>query len=260
MLHRVLPKYDAENYYFQRNTAISWSRFVSLLDHIETNGFTTQPISKLTTSTAKTDVFITFDDGYADNKKALNEILSRGMTATIFPVKDFIQHNFSVIDDMAHHLMYQHSLQPVTPSLQQSLQTGRLKKLLRNLTPSRYRFLRRKWFNINQDANTKKLFMSESEIINFCRQGIELGIHGCSHRTFSALTQRELLDELLTSLTWLNSLGGKSFPPICFPHGKHNLNVINLSLSIGMPLLGVDCDIHYPQVLRRIHYKERQNA
>jgi len=254
MLHRILEQFDAKNYYFQRETAISWQRFVALLELIEHKGWTTKPASALANGYTDNDVFITFDDGYTDNNKALDELIRRGMTATIYPVMEFALTSFSPIDDMAHHLMYQ---QEVTPVLRTALLDGRLKKLLRNITATRYRYLRKHWFDIDFDAVTGELFMGEQQLSHYYRQGIEIGIHGRSHRAFNHLSATSLEAELSESLLWLQSLGITKPISTCFPHGKHNERVIAQCLPISQTLLGVDCEMGFSQVLRRIHVKEQ---
>ncbi|EPJ56209.1 MAG: polysaccharide deacetylase [Osedax symbiont Rs2] len=253
MLHRIIEHFDENNYYFQRKTAISWLRFVALLDLIEKNGWETKPTSILASGYTDNDVFITFDDGYTDNNKALDELIRRGMTATIYPVKDFALTGFSPIDDMAHHLM---SIQEPPPSIRRALLDGRLKKLLRDLTVTRYRHLRKHWFGIDFDAYIGHLFMNEQQLMHYYSQGIELGIHGRSHRAFNHLTAATLESELSDSLVWLQLLGVTTPVSICFPHGKHNEQVITKCLSIGQTLLGVDCEMEFIQVFRRIHVKE----
>jgi peptidoglycan/xylan/chitin deacetylase (PgdA/CDA1 family) len=257
MLHRIIEHYDENNYYFQRKTAISWNKFVELLDLIERSGWQTRSISALENGYTNDDVFITFDDGYKDNSNALDELIRRGMVATVYPVKNFALTGFSPIDDMAHHLM---ATQNVAKSLLQSLLDGRLKRVLRGVSAARYRYFRKHWFSIDIDANNTHLFMQEKQLKHYINQGIELGIHGCSHRAFTHLASCEFSSELSDSLSWLRSLGNVSPISICFPHGKYSEIVIKQSLSIGQILLGVDCDTRLTPVLRRIHVTEEYNV
>ena len=257
MLHRILKYYDENNYYFQRNTAISWNKFIELLDLIEINGWQTRHISSLAQGYTDNDVFITFDDGFKDNSTAFDEMIRRNMTATLYPVKDFALTGFSPIDDMAHHLM---ATPGVASDLLQSLLSGRLKRLLRGVSASRYRYFRKHWFGINFDAIREPFFMQEKQLAYYRSQGIELGIHGRSHRAFTHLTTFELSAELSDCLHWLRSLGNDSPTSICFPHGKHNDLVIKQSHLIANILLGVDCDDIHLSVLRRVHITEEYNV
>ena len=256
MLHRVLPKYDSDNYYFTRETAISWNRFVGLLDRIEEEGLQSFTISELEAqSNNNQSIFITFDDGYADNEAALNEILRRKMKVTLFPVKQFVQEGNSPIDDMAFHLM---SHKNVSQELNFSLMTGRLKKLLRRLTMQRYRYLRSKWFGLEEDALPSGLFLTEQQLTDLSSNGVELGIHGSSHRVFTSLSSADLSKELSESSKWLNSLGITGKYSICFPHGAHTERLSSVCSDFGSFLLGVDSDPACDSVYRRTHIKEEQ--
>ena len=102
--------------------------------------------------------------------------------------------------------------------------------------------------------------MREKQLKHYSNQGIELGIHGRSHRAFTHLTKFELSSELRDCLQWLRCLGQGSPMSICFPHGKHNDLVIEQSHLIANILLGVDCDDLYLPVLRRIHITEEYNV
>lgn len=247
MLHRVLPVFDADNYYFQRKTAISWQRFMTLLDEIEAKGLVTLPASALAHAIPDSAIFLTFDDGYIDNVEAFDEILRRKMTATLFPVKQFVQQGFSPIDDMAQHFMNADS---IPEDIKHSLLTGRLKRLLRSIASHRYRRLRQRWFNIEQDS--PGIFMNEKQIRFYSERGIELGIHGVSHRVFTQLGTTRLLSELSESARWLEYLGQKSKPPLCFPHGKFNHSVLNLASGFSSVYLTVDQQTEGGGVWRRM--------
>jgi peptidoglycan/xylan/chitin deacetylase (PgdA/CDA1 family) len=256
MLHRVLPEYDPDNYYFKRDTAISWRRFIAILDQIEMEGMQTLPISAVNRDSNRSSVFLTFDDGYADNAAALDEILRRGMRATVFPVQQFIQEAFSPIDDMAFHLMAHND---VPLDLYSSLMSGKFKKLLRRLSANRYRYLRRRWFGLINDASPWDLFLTNQQLSDFVSRGIELGIHGSSHRVFTSLTDNELLKELSDSRDWIHSLGIRGNLSICFPHGTHDQRITNICSGFGEFLLGVDALPLCETVKRRIHIKEVSN-
>ncbi len=255
MLHRVLPEFAPNNYYFLRKTAISWQCFIGFLDKIESMNWQVKPLSTIKFCNPKRDVFISFDDGYADNHFALHEIHRRGMSATLFPVKIFSQTNFSPIDDMAHHLMKSE----ISNTTKKSLLDGRLKRLIRKLDPLQYRRLRKDWFEVNEDAQHGQLFMSETDLKYWCKSGIELGIHGTSHRVFTSLTPQQLNKELTISRTWLYSLGAQACLPICFPHGKYNNQVIKQCNKFTSFLIGVDAEKSSPSVYRRIQICENNN-
>ncbi len=251
MLHRVLPHYDPDNYYFQRGTAISWQRFIQLLDHIEKQGFQTRPISALSDSPQPDSIYLTFDDGYADNASVFDELLRRNMTATLYPAMDFVRTGFSPIDDMAWHLMVASSL---PDEIKQSLINGRLKKLLRKLSASRYRSLRQSWFHIETDAPS--VFLTESQLVHYVHRGIELGFHGVSHRPLTALNEKEIKHELELGMAWLRQLSPSPIHSICYPHGKYNALVLCITRCYLHIHLTVDTPTTDSQVYSRIFFQE----
>ncbi|MCK5855213.1 MAG: polysaccharide deacetylase family protein [Sulfurovaceae bacterium] len=253
MLHRVLEKIEPDNYYFQRKTAISWQCFIKLLDKIEEDNQQTAVISQLEKH-SKDNVYITFDDGYLDNAPALDEILRRGMVATLYPVKNFIETNFSIIDDMAHHLMQYPS---TNSKLKKSLISGRFKNILKKISVHRYRYLRQHIFNISSDYPYKRLFLHTLQLKYYLKAGIELGIHGCSHQIFTTLSTQQLAQELKQASDWLYYLGAKKKLSICFPHGKFNSQVIAQCYDYSHLLLGVDTKITDQAVFKRLHVQEK---
>ncbi|KPQ01670.1 MAG: hypothetical protein HLUCCO03_11655 [Marinobacter sp. HL-58] len=148
MLHRVLQKYEPDNYYFRRGTAISWTRFESLVVWAEAQRAKGFP----------TPVF-TFDDGYSDNQAAFQVLLNKQLPVILFPVRDYIQTGFSVIDDMAARLNGPDC--SLSPRITRSLLSGKLKRCLSALSPAEYRYYRARWFGIMDDADAAP-FLAEA--------------------------------------------------------------------------------------------------
>jgi len=220
MLHRVLPR-RTDNYYFRRGTAISFDQFRRLLDALEAHGW--QSVTPLDSArsldgdaTADRRVCITFDDGYADNARAFDELLARDLRATVFVVKDFVVDNFSPIDDMAAWL----DDAPDAPAgLTASPESGRIKMMLRNLSAQRYRRLRARHFAVDDHANAAS-FLTEQQLRRYHSRGIAIGIHGCSHRVWSRLPAAKLRVEIIDAARWLRGLGVERIAGLCFPHGQ----------------------------------------
>ena len=260
MLHSVLPDYDPENYYFRRHTAISWARFTALLDAIEAAGWRTATLDELQSDARsggmrrqhQDTVFITFDDGYQDTLAACRELRRRGMSATVFPVRDFVRDGFSPIDDMAAHLS---AGRKVDPALSASLLDGRLKRVLRGLGVERYRYLRARWFGIDHDA--PGCFIPEAQLRDLLDDGIAIGAHGTTHRSFTTLTNTTIHHEVSAAIRWLEDLGCRGRLALSFPHGQHDHRVVtSLPARIG-PLLTVDREPACRSVYRRLWVTEQ---
>jgi len=255
MLHRVLPR-RSDNYYFRRGTAISFDQFRRLLDALDAHGWrTVTPLCSLDESAAGRCVCLTFDDGYADNTAAFDELLARELRATVFVVKDFIVDNYSPIDDMAAWL----DDKPDAPAeMTASLETGRIKRMLRNLSAQRYRRLRARHFGVDDHANAAS-FLTEQQLRDYHRRGIAVGIHGRTHRVWSLLPAARLRAEILDSARWLRGLGVDQIAGLCFPHGQYR-NCANLGGEItrlaAVGLFGVEKQYADPAVTPRVWVKE----
>lgn len=263
MLHRVLPS-RSDGYYFHRGTAITFDRFRRMLDALQKYNWRSEtPLCRVTRMAGAWQsgdadvqrVCITFDDGYADTAAALDEILARGMCATVFVVKDFSVTGFSPIDDLAAWL----DANPDAPSaLVASLTGGRLKKLVRNMSATRYRNLRWRYF-ARGDHPEAVGFMGERVIADYYRRGVAFGIHGTSHRVWSGMRAGEVRAEIVESACWLRGLGIKDIAGLCFPHGQYRdcqqLGGEAARLArVGM--FGVDCAYADARVTRRVWIRE----
>lgn len=241
MLHRVLDRYDSDNYYFQRGTAISWQCFSCWVAWAVVRR--EQGLS--------VPVF-TFDDGYADNYRAITELLKFDLPVVLSPVRDFVVTGFSPIDDMAARLNQHEST--LSARLHAALLDGKLKACLATLDAQQYRSYRQRWFAIADDV-PKNQFLSEIQLRELVNLGLQLGVHGITHRVWTALSTAELHAEIQSSLAWLASLGCDQPVGLCMPHGKIDQSVYDILQGYKLPLLGVDRE--YPfTVIRRLWVKE----
>lgn len=256
MLHRIMPDHDPDDYYFRRGTAISRCKFLKLLDYIEEKDLITlsavTPMSVPVSIPEYKSICLTFDDGYRDNAWAFDQLLSRNMSAVLFPVRDYVQSSFSVIDDFAVHV----NSGRISTEL---LERPELRSLLRRLAPERYRRLRSKWLGIEDDTCPDNLFLKEADITHYASHGIGVGIHGTSHRIWSVLGRQALRTELTGSADWIHGLTGKKPESVCFPHGKEPKPWLLQEIISGYDCIGVDREYNNQSVIRRIWMQEATN-
>lgn len=246
MLHRVLAGVPSEHYYYRRGTAISQSKFLALLRTIEDHNL---PIVTEPEGSPDKAVCLTFDDGYADAGWALERLLERDASAWVFPVMQYAQEGFSVMDDLAAWIDARFQLRALE-------ENPRVRHLARRLNVARYRRLRKRFLGLAVDRCDPALFLSELKLAGFAARGIRLGVHGVTHRIWPSLGERLFEQEIEPALRWLRGLGEAAPERFCLPHGKvpavqmlHQLNHLGICL-------GVDRKYEEPGIIRRHWVKE----
>jgi len=246
MLHRILPKLNADCYYSERGMAISQRQFEMLLDESQRRGL---PLVTRRPEKKQPALCLTFDDGYADNSWAFDRIIERDGCAWLFPVKTYVQQNFSVTDDFAAQLK-------ASPKEYSELDLVRLRRIIRRLTPKRYRYWRRRVAAIEIDRCSSDLFLSEEDLQEYSALGIQMGLHGVTHRIWSCLRWKELAWELRESENWLYGLTGVRPTGACFPHGQApSKRALNSLLNV-YDCFGVDKPYKQDQIIRRFWLRE----
>ncbi|WMP19032.1 polysaccharide deacetylase family protein [Thiothrix lacustris] len=247
MLHRVMPQMITHDYYVRRGTAISQQKFIELLDAIAEREIPI--VLSKNDQPERASVCLTFDDGYADNAWAFEQLLQRNLQAWLFPVKNYVIERFSVIDDIASQMT-------VCPSSTEWLSEPRTRNILMRLQPERYRWLRSCWLGIDIDRCSNSLFLTESEVRHYALQGIHLGIHGVTHRIWSSLSEYQLKKEIEQCHDWIQSLTGIAPLAACFPHGKAPTENIMQSVLADYQCFGVDKNYLNSSIERRMWLME----
>lgn len=246
MLHRVLAGPPADHYYFRRGTAISRDKFLELLAAIAQRGL---PIVTEPVGAGDKSVCLTFDDAYADVAWPLEELRERGASAWLFPVMNYVQTGFSVMDDLAAWIVRR-------PELRELEGHARVRALLRRMRVERYRRLRERMLGLSDDRCDPALFLGEHELRRLAALGIRLGVHGVSHRIWPSLGQRLHDQEIEPALRWLRGMGEDAPETFCFPHGKAPKAAAMRELLSRGRCFGVDCAYEEPGVIRRVWFRE----
>lgn len=246
MLHRVLAGVPSDHYYYRRGMAISRTKFCSLLRTIDDHGL---PIVTEPEGSPDKAVCLTFDDGYADVGWALEHLLERNASAWVFPVMQYAQEGFSVIDDLAAWIDARDQLRSLA-------KIPRIRHVVRRLDAARYRRLRQRFLGLAVDRCDPVLFLDELELSGFAARGIRLGVHGVTHRIWPSLGERLIEQEIEPALWWLRGLGEAAPERFCLPHGKAPaVQVLRQLNQLGI-CFGVDREYEEPGIIRRHWVKE----
>lgn len=79
----------------------------------------------------------------------------------------------------------------------------------------------------------KKDYLTENEIIALHKAGFNIQSHGIRHSNMSVMSPEILLDDLINSKQYLETLLGKNIDSICFPQGYFSDNVVAEALKAG---------------------------
>jgi peptidoglycan/xylan/chitin deacetylase (PgdA/CDA1 family) len=78
-------------------------------------------------------------------------------------------------------------------------------------------------------SNNERDVMSEKEIKTIAGQNFEIGAHTYSHAYLTELSLQRAKEELLTGKTYLEQILGNEISHFCFPGGKFNSELVDIS-------------------------------
>tara|TARA_B100000686_G_C16775990_1_gene968499 strand:- start:1683 stop:2393 length:711 start_codon:yes stop_codon:yes gene_type:complete len=82
------------------------------------------------------------------------------------------------------------------------------------------------WDN-NKKEYSKKELMSESDIVEWTKNGMEIGSHSHNHDNLTTLNNNEICDDLIKSKDKLENIIGKNIYSFSYPFGRINHHVYN---------------------------------
>jgi Predicted xylanase/chitin deacetylase len=89
-------------------------------------------------------------------------------------------------------------------------------------------------FFITRDFVNRAGFCDEDMIIEAARQGMEIGVHGTTHRVLSACTREEMIYEWSACKDFLETLTGKPVEHASLPGGDLNEEIIDCAKKCGL--------------------------
>lgn len=145
---------------------------------------------------ARTAVAITFDDAYRDILPAIEVLLRRGASCTVYAV------NCASEDGQ---LLWWDKCGRTDPNCRNSSRTG-------YAAPGHTTCADRE--------PGRELYLSSAELVWLDRRGVEIGGHTASHPFLAALPERRVVAELAASAGYLRRIGVKWPASFAYPHGS----------------------------------------
>jgi peptidoglycan/xylan/chitin deacetylase (PgdA/CDA1 family) len=263
--HRVIEKWDETLDYSQPGmvvTASSFERQVGILkEHFEVVRLSALLADENTARrAARPRCVVTFDDGWRDNHDLAFPILRRhDVPATIYLTTDFIGTNrafwhttlmyllthanlASLLSDerpfraypdpVRHHLKRlatldgaagAHDLDPLIETVKALCDDDAIEELVYSLTNAA---------GISKPLD-RKLFLDWDQVRTMAAAGIEIGSHGCSHRTMTKLPAERADDELIRSKAEIERRVGRKVKHFAFPYEDASGPLLTAAANAG---------------------------
>ena len=235
MFHRILPEklISQPNAYSTFGTLISQEYFEKVLTFLTDNNFEFKTISELTNkNNSKKSIALTFDDGYSDNFEFALPLLQKfKATATFFPVVNPCKDNLVLPLDIYYQCIDEMALNETERA---EYITGQTKKNFYWAEPDKQMALLKQLFKELPESNRVN-YMSTEQLKELAENGFEIGSHGMTHSLMTAdyMNDEKALNELKKSKQWLEAVTGKPVTAYCFPAGRYNARMIELTKQVG---------------------------
>jgi peptidoglycan/xylan/chitin deacetylase (PgdA/CDA1 family) len=211
--HGVIPARDRDCRAGERALFVSQKQFAAQLDVLAETAHVV-PLDRIDTPGAGTDrpiVAITFDDAYQGAVTcAMDELQSRGMSATIFVAPGCLGGRTFWWDALAHH----------TGEIPAGVRAYALDALAGSDTAVR-EWAGKSHMTIHDDLPSFARSATRDELLSAAaRPGISIGSHTWSHVNVARLGDADLSEEFARSREWLRAeVGGKFIPWLAYPYG-----------------------------------------
>ncbi|MGD9791467.1 MAG: polysaccharide deacetylase family protein [Phycisphaerales bacterium] len=262
--HRVVPDAVADDYWpwVERGSAITVSRFESILDHlVKTHRWIDEQeaADRLVRGRGSADraCWITFDDGYRDNLDVAAPILkSRGISPTLFISTRVLQAGFRLPVDRWYSALLAARASSEPPIAHATTRTSPFdspeSRMALLAGPAKQRFVRAR--KPEQDILLQALklelgrsdspdhrnertieYLRADDLDALCALGWRIGPHGASHELLHTLPDDELEAELLESHAALSGVRRRS-SWTAWPDGAWNPAAASMMQRMYAPL------------------------
>lgn len=236
LYHRVLPEIK----FNPLNTVITLKTFIKQID-ILTKKY---PIISLSDAIdqcrsgqakARTQVVLTFDDGYWDNYEVIFPVLKeKGLSGTFFLATDYVNQNsplwdWEVISLLLRNCRDARSIKVHGETLAQEMYESRLSFALRIIGCMRSASARdiqaiigflKSHSKIQPADRMKDGFITLEQVRHMIASGMEIGAHSVSHRSLSRLPHEEAIFEISRSKEIIEKWTEKPCIHFAFPFGS----------------------------------------
>jgi len=199
----------------------------------------------------KTQVVLTFDDGYYDNYDIVLPILQKkGLPATFFLITDYINGNFPLWDwqifnilsdntlvrsmNIEGHIIRQWTFEPRTSYIFRIL--ARMKPISFAMRHKIIFALKREIKDRLDSSYAKERCMSWEEIRRMTDAGMEIGSHSLSHRSLAKIPFEDAAQELKKSKEIIEQNINRQCRHFSFPYGGKqdcNQRLVNYAKEAG---------------------------
>jgi peptidoglycan/xylan/chitin deacetylase (PgdA/CDA1 family) len=195
---------------------------------------------------------VTFDDGYENNASVALPILQKfNLPATFFIASDFLNGgamwNDKVIETVRHwpgdsiHLDWTKAKEFDT-----STPAARTESAKRLLLEFKYLPLEERASAADEFAGelakNMRLMMTDAQVIELHKAGMEIGGHTCSHPILATLDDEQALAQIANNKHYLEELLGESISSFAYPNGRPDTDY-TLATKKLVAKAGYDCAV-----------------
>ncbi len=270
MLHRILPNNLIQRY----GANPEWTMTPEVLTHLIR--FLKEHYNPVSADQVEQHVrddqplppralLLTFDDGWRDNHEFAKQVLlNENMPAIIFVVSETINQHMPFWQELIYSCCTERVHLTHCLQLAELDQTHNTLSLIHELSrnPAKSEAKQKIIIYCHEQRKTlPRQLLSEDELVDLFRNGIEIGSHGATHNRLGDMTEEQQAEELSLSRNRLISLLESEVRYLSFPHGSHNEKTRDLTLASGYTLM-FNSNVHLNQTdsmrdnLGRIHVSQ----
>jgi peptidoglycan/xylan/chitin deacetylase (PgdA/CDA1 family) len=249
--HQVLADFDPMRP--DEMDAVTFEQHMSWLKDNFTVLTLSDAVSRLKQGTLPANAsVVTFDDGYENNASVALPILQKlNLSATFFIASDFLNGgamwNDKVIETVRHwpgdtiQLEWTKAKEFDTSSAEARTESAKRLLLEFKYLPLEERASAADAF-AGDLAKNMRLMMSDEQVVELHKAGMEIGGHTCSHPILATLDDEQALAQIANNKHYLENLLGESISSFAYPNGRPDTDY-TLATKNLVAKAGYDCAV-----------------